>query len=83
MLDEVGVQRAVDLALAELGGLHGLVNCAGIGRPGRVVDRDGEPLPLESFRRVVEVNLVGTFNAIRLAAAAMARNEPTSDGERA
>ena len=70
------------LALAELGGLHGLVNCAGIGRPGRVVDRDGEPLPLESFRRVVEVNLVGTFNAIRLAAAAMARNEPTPDGER-
>jgi NAD(P)-dependent dehydrogenase (short-subunit alcohol dehydrogenase family) len=82
VLDEAAVQRAVDLAVEELNGLHGLVNCAGIGRPGLVVDRDGEPLPLESFRRVVEVNLVGTFNAIRLAAAAMARNEPTADGER-
>jgi NAD(P)-dependent dehydrogenase (short-subunit alcohol dehydrogenase family) len=82
VLDEAAVQRAVDVAVAELGGLHGLVNCAGIGRPGLVVDRDGEPLPLESFRRVVEVNLVGTFNAIRLAAAAMAHNEPNSDGER-
>jgi NAD(P)-dependent dehydrogenase (short-subunit alcohol dehydrogenase family) len=82
VLDEAALQRAVDVAAEEHGGLHGLVNCAGIGRPGLVVDREGEPLPLESFRRVVEVNLVGTFNAIRLAAAAMARNEPTADGER-
>jgi NAD(P)-dependent dehydrogenase (short-subunit alcohol dehydrogenase family) len=82
VLDEASVQRAVDAALEEFGGLHGVVNCAGIGGAGLVVDRNGDPLPLEAFRRVVEVNLVGTFNVIRLAAAAMVSNEPTPEGER-
>jgi len=82
VLDEASVRRAVDAALEEFGGLHGVVNCAGIGGAGLVVGKDGEPFPLEAFRRVVEVNLVGTFNVIRLAAAAMVRNEPTPDGER-
>ena len=63
-----------------LDGMHGLVQCAGSGRPWLVVDRDGEPLPIESFRRVVEANLVGTLNAIRPAAPAMPRNESTADG---
>jgi NAD(P)-dependent dehydrogenase (short-subunit alcohol dehydrogenase family) len=83
VLDEASVQRAVEAAAGESGGgLHGVVNCAGIGGAALVVDREGDPLPLDSFRRFVEVNLVGTFNVIRLAAATMARNEPTSEGER-
>jgi NAD(P)-dependent dehydrogenase (short-subunit alcohol dehydrogenase family) len=57
-------------ACAELGDLRVLVTCAGIAPPGRIVGRDG-PLDLDAFRRVVEVNLVGTFNAMRLAAARM------------
>jgi len=79
--DEGGVQAAVDAAL-ELGGLHGAVNCAGIGAASLVVGKDGQPHPLDAFRNVVDVNLVGTFNVVRLAAAAMARNEPDDDGER-
>ncbi|MGN6432098.1 MAG: SDR family NAD(P)-dependent oxidoreductase [Gaiellaceae bacterium] len=80
VLDEVGVQRAVDEA-AELGVLSGVVNCAGIGGAGLVAGKEG-PLSLDAFRRVVEVNLVGTFNVLRLAAAAMTANEPNAEGER-
>ena len=79
--DEASVQRAVDAA-AEQGPLHGVVNCAGIGAACLVVGKDGEPHPLDAFRNVIDVNLVGTFNVVRLAAAAMARNEPDEDGER-
>jgi len=82
VLDEASVRHAVETAVAELGGLHGVVNCAGIGGAGLVVGKDGEPFPLAAFRRVVEVNLVGTFNVMRLAAAAMIGNEPGPDGER-
>ena len=76
------VQAAVDLALREFGELHGLVNCAGIGAAGVVVNRDGVPHDLAAFARVVSVNLTGTFNCIRLAAAAMVKNSATGDGER-
>ena len=72
--------RAAIAAAAELGVLRIVVNCAGIGTPGRVVGRKG-PLDLESFRNVVDINLVGTFNVLRLAAAAMLGNEPV-DGDR-
>ena len=71
---EVEVQAAVDAAVA-LGPLRIVVNCAGIATPGKVLGRDGV-LPLESFNRVIQINLVGTFNVIRLAAAAMAATEP-------
>ncbi len=77
--DEAQVQAAVDASTAR-GLLRVLVNCAGIGTPGRVLGKAG-PLPLEQFARVVQVNLVGTFNAIRLAVAAMVTIEPV-DGER-
>lgn len=77
--DEDAVQAAVDAA-RELGDLRVAVTCAGIGTPGRIVGRKG-PLPLESFRQVIDVNLVGTFNVLRLAAAAMVENEPV-DGDR-
>ncbi|MET1155720.1 SDR family NAD(P)-dependent oxidoreductase [Arthrobacter sp.] len=68
------VQAAVDRAAA-LGPLRILVNCAGVGTPGKVLGRDGV-LPLEAFTKVVQINLIGTFNVIRLAAAAMAATEP-------
>jgi NAD(P)-dependent dehydrogenase (short-subunit alcohol dehydrogenase family) len=72
--DEAQVQAAVDAAVA-LGPLRVVVNCAGIATPGKVLGRDGV-LPLETFSRVIQINLVGTFNVIRLAAAAMAAAEP-------
>lgn len=77
--DEAQVQAAIDAA-AELGTLRVVVNCAGVGTPGRVVGKRG-PLPLEDFANVVSINLVGTFNVLRLAAAAMLANEPV-DGDR-
>jgi NAD(P)-dependent dehydrogenase (short-subunit alcohol dehydrogenase family) len=77
--DAAAVESAVARATA-LGDLRTTVNCAGVGDPGRTIGRDG-PLELERFRRVVEINLVGTFNVIRLAAAATAATEPV-DGER-
>lgn len=75
------VVRAVADAAAAHGGVHLLVNCAGIATAERTVGRDG-PASLEGFARTVNVNLIGTFNAIRVAAAAMVGNEPTEDGER-
>ncbi|GIU55712.1 SDR family NAD(P)-dependent oxidoreductase [Arthrobacter sp. NicSoilC12] len=74
--DEAQVQAAVDAAAA-LGPLRIVVNCAGIATPGKVLGRDGV-LPLETFNRVIQINLVGTFNVIRLAAAAMAATEPAA-----
>jgi NAD(P)-dependent dehydrogenase (short-subunit alcohol dehydrogenase family) len=79
--DEEGVKDAIDAALQGFGGLHGAINCAGIASAEKVLGREG-PHSLEIFSRVVEVNLVGTFNAVRLAAEVMAKNEPTEDGER-
>ncbi len=75
------VQQAVEAALAVFGGLHGVINCAGILIAERVLGKNG-PLELAKFTRVVEVNLTGTFNVIRLAAEVMAKNEPTPGGER-
>ena len=77
--DEAQVQAAVDAATA-VGVLRIVVTCAGIGTPGRVLGRNG-PHPLETFAEVVAVNLVGTFNVLRLAAAAMRDNDPL-DGDR-
>lgn len=75
------VAEAVEAA-AGVGPLRVAVNCAGIGWAGRTVARDGVPHDLEAFRTVVAVNLVGSFNVLRLAAAAMAGTEPLDDGER-
>jgi NAD(P)-dependent dehydrogenase (short-subunit alcohol dehydrogenase family) len=72
---------AVELAAAAHGPARILVNCAGIAPGGRVVGRNG-PLPLDDFRRGVEVNLVGTFNLLRLVAAGASTLEPDADGER-
>jgi NAD(P)-dependent dehydrogenase (short-subunit alcohol dehydrogenase family) len=77
---------AVEGAVAAARDRHGpariAVNCAGIGRAGRIVDRDGKPMPLDQFRQVVEVNLIGSFNLLRVAAADMIGLGPLADGER-
>lgn len=74
-------EAAVAAARAAHGPARILVNVAGILIPGRIVGRDG-PLPLEKFAKVIEVNLIGTFNMMRLAAADMAALDPLADGER-
>jgi NAD(P)-dependent dehydrogenase (short-subunit alcohol dehydrogenase family) len=75
------VQRTVDAAVRRFGAIHGAVCAAGIGTAERVLGKEGVQ-PLEHFARVVDINLVGTFNVIRLTAAAMATNEPAANGER-
>jgi NAD(P)-dependent dehydrogenase (short-subunit alcohol dehydrogenase family) len=68
-------------AATQLGTLVGLVNCAGVAPAIKTVGKDG-PHPLDAFKRTVEINLIGTFNVLRLAAAAMSKNEPNANGER-
>jgi NAD(P)-dependent dehydrogenase (short-subunit alcohol dehydrogenase family) len=79
--DEAQVQAAVDAA-AGLGPLAVVVNCAGIGNAVRVVAKDGTPFPLAEFKKVIEINLVGTFNVIRLAGARMIAETPVDGEER-
>ena len=75
-------QAAVDAALG-LGPLRALVNGAGIGNANRTVNREGQPFPLDQFEFVIRVNLIGTFNCLRLAAAAMSKQDPVdADGQR-
>jgi NAD(P)-dependent dehydrogenase (short-subunit alcohol dehydrogenase family) len=81
VVDEESVQAAIDTAMESFGGLHGLVNCAGIAIAERVIGRQG-PHDLGHFAKVIAVNLTGTFNMIRMAATAMSRNEPNQEGER-
>jgi NAD(P)-dependent dehydrogenase (short-subunit alcohol dehydrogenase family) len=78
--DEDSVRGAVEAAL-ELGEFRGAVNCAGVASAEKVLGREG-PHSLDSFAKVVQVNLIGTFNVIRLAAEAMSQNEPLGSGER-
>jgi NAD(P)-dependent dehydrogenase (short-subunit alcohol dehydrogenase family) len=78
--DERSVGAAVQATL-ESGPLYGVVNCAGVAIAEKALGRDG-PHPLDSFTKVIQVNLVGTFNVIRLAAAAMVENEPDEEGGR-
>ena len=76
------VLAALDAALAARGAARLLMNVAGIGSAKRIVGKDGAPAPLEDFERVVRVNLIGTYNITRLAAAEMVKLEPLEDGER-
>ena len=90
-IDGIGIKcdvsdaASAEAAMATARDAHGparvLVNCAGIGTSGRVVGRDG-PLPLEAFDRVIRINLIGTFNMIRLAAADMSALDALDDSER-
>jgi len=71
----------VDGTVEAFGALHICLNCAGIGDPQKIIDKEG-PADLDRFMHVIRVNLIGTFNVARLAAWAIARNEPNPDGER-
>ncbi len=77
--DDINV--ALTVAKDTFGGLHGVINCAGIGVASRVLGKDG-PHPVDLFERVIDVNLIGTFNVIRLSAAMMTTQQPWEDGER-
>ncbi|GER88775.1 3-hydroxyacyl-CoA dehydrogenase [Dictyobacter vulcani] len=79
--DEQSVQNAVEKAVALSGALHGVINCAGVGSAEKVIGKQG-PASLESFTRVININLIGTFNVIRLAGMAMSTNQPEENGER-
>ncbi len=79
--NEGDVKAAIDAATTRFGGLSGAVNCAGVGAPAKVLGKEG-PHPLDVFQRIININLIGTFNVIRLAAAAMVDQQPDAGGER-
>lgn len=79
--NEESVQSAVNTAVETFGGLHGAINCAGVGMATKILNKWG-PHPLDVFTTVVNINLVGTFNVCRLAAVAIANTQPGADGDR-
>ena len=79
--DEKSVQAAVDKTMESFGAIHVVINCAGVGTPAKVIDKEG-PISMEHFNRVVQINLMGTMNVIRLAAEKMVANTPNEDGEK-
>jgi len=78
---EESVQNAVAKTMAAFGGINVLINCAGVGDPAKLLSKRG-PMPLTLFNRVMQINLVGTFNVIRLAVEQMVKNVPNEDGEK-
>ena len=78
---EADCKAAIELAQSVFGGVHGIINCAGVGVPGKVIGKDG-PQPLADFVRIVNINLVGTYNLLRLGAFAMTQQSPNNEGER-
>lgn len=81
VVNEASAVNAIQTAISVFGGLQGLVNCAGVAPAEKVVGKEG-PHRLESFAKTININLVGTFNMIRLAAEAMQKGEPDAGGER-
>ena len=79
--DEASVQNGVQKTLDAFGAINGVINCAGIGIPAKVVGKKG-PMPLDTFNKTIQINLVGSFNVIRLAAAHMINNAANEEGER-
>ncbi len=79
--DAASVEAGIAQAVEAFGTIHVCINCAGVAPGGKTVGRNGA-LPLEKFSQVININLIGTFNVLRLAAEQMAKNEPGSDGER-
>ncbi len=80
--DATSVQAAINNTVEAFGGIYVAVNCAGVVNPKKVIDRQGNPMPIESFNNVIQINLVGTMNVIRLVTVQMLKNIPNSDGER-
>jgi NAD(P)-dependent dehydrogenase (short-subunit alcohol dehydrogenase family) len=79
--DEAAVTNALKVAMDSFSGLHGVINCAGVGIAERVIGKTG-PHPLAAFEKVIRINLIGTFNVIRLAATVMSQAAPSAAGER-
>lgn len=79
--NEEQVQSAVSQSIEAYGSVEGIINCAGVGPAKRVVGKDG-PHPLDFFQKVININLIGTFNTLRLVADKMQNNEPNTEGER-
>lgn len=79
---EASVTAAIEATLQKFGAIHVCINCAGVGSAMKTVGRENKPHDLGVFDMVVKINLIGTFNVLRLAAAAMADNEPAEDNER-
>lgn len=79
--DEKSVKAAVDKTMKSFGSIHVAINCAGVGIPSKVLGKEG-PMSMEHFNRVVQINLMGTMNVIRLAAEKMVTNTPNEDGEK-
>ncbi|GLT12760.1 SDR family NAD(P)-dependent oxidoreductase [Paracoccus albus] len=80
--DDEGVDAAIDAVVSKFGALHGCINCAGVVSPMKVIDRDGKAASLDTFRRTVDINLVGTFNVMSKAVQRMLLNEPENGEER-
>ncbi len=80
--DEVSVKAAIDQTMTAFGAIHFAVNCAGVASPKKVIDKKGNPMPADFFNRVLQINLMGTMNVIRLAAVEMCKNAPNNDGEK-
>lgn len=80
--DEASIQTASSKATARFGGIHGVINCAGILVAERMIKKDSSVFDLDKFRLCIEVNLTGTFNTIRLTSPTLAKNTPNSGGER-
>jgi len=76
---EKSVQSGIDLAIQKFGNLHGVINCAGMGYPQRVLSKSGKVHPLAPFEQVIKVNLIGTFNVLRLCSGAFIKNEPDAE----
>ena len=79
--DDAGVKAAIKKTMDAFGAIHIAINCAGGAAPMKVLSRKG-PMPLAAFNRTIQINLVGTFNVIRLALEQMVKNEPQEDGEK-
>ncbi|ETO24078.1 3-hydroxyacyl-CoA dehydrogenase [Reticulomyxa filosa] len=79
---EKSVTEAIKVSVEKFGSIHGCINCAGIGYPQRTLSKSGKEHPLVPFERVLKINLIGTFNVLRLCAKAMLNNKPDADGER-
>lgn len=79
--DEAGVQAAIQKTLDAFGSINIAVNCAGGGAPMKVLSKNG-PMPLAAFSRTIQINLVGTFNVLRLAVEQMVKNKPNAEGEK-
>lgn len=80
--DDVSVKAAIDATMKAFGAIHFAISCAGVASPKKVIDKKGDPMPADFFNRVLQINLVGTMNVVRLTAVEMCKNTPTENGEK-